>query len=296
MIPVVVVHGGAGRIAEANMADALAGVRRAAAAGSRALVDGDALTAVLAAVAVLEADPVFNAGYGACFTAAGRVEVDAGVMRGRDGATGAVAAVPELADASTVAAAVLADGRHCLLAGEGAVRFAEARGVGRFGRDAVWTAKAQARWDAARANATDTTGQADTVGAIAIDRDGSLAAACSTGGVLMKLPGRVGDSPIAGAGFYARDDLGAACATGVGEGILRRVGCYDALLRLRGGLPATAAAAAVCADVAALGEQYTCGIILLAPDGSIGVAHHSPHMSHAWIVGDGEIHSGLVAT
>lgn len=295
MTPVIVVHGGAGRIAAEHLDDALAGVRRAAAAGSRALVDGDAMAAVLAAVAVLEADPVFNAGYGACFTADGRVEVDAGVMRGRDGATGGVAAVPELADASAVAAAVLADGRHCLLAGDGAVRFAQARGVGRFGKAGVWTAKAQARYDAALRDAADNTGQADTVGAIAIDTSGSLAAACSTGGVLMKLPGRVGDSPIAGAGFYARDDLGAACATGVGEGILRRVGCYDALLRVRAGASATEAAAAVCADVAALGEQYTCGIILLAPDGSIGVAHRSPHMSHAWVVGDGEMHSGLVA-
>lgn len=295
MTPIVIVHGGAGLIAAEHLDDALAGVRRAAAAGSGALVDGDAMTAVLAAVAVLEADPVFNAGYGACFTADGRVEVDAGVMRGRDGAVGALAAVPELADASAVAAALLADGRHCMLAGEGAVRFAEQRGVGRFGKAGVWTAKAQARYEAAVRDAADSSGQADTVGAIAIDRHGSLAAACSTGGVLMKLPGRVGDSPIAGAGFYARDDLGAACATGVGEGILRRVGCYDALLKVRAGLSAKAAASAICDDVAGLGERYTCGIILLGADGSIGIAHRSPHMSHAWVIGDGEIHSGLVA-
>lgn len=295
MIPAILVHGGAGRIAAENLEAARAGVERAVAAGRRALQRGDVLDAVVAAVRVMEDDPVFNAGRGACLDADGIVSVDAGLMRGRDLAVGAIAAVPELGDAITVARAVLERSGHCLLAGDGAVRFARAHGVGRFGRDAVWTAKAQARWEAARAGIADANGQADTVGAIAIDAEGHVAAACSTGGVLLKTPGRVGDSPIPGAGYYAADGLGASCATGVGEAILRRVACYDALLRAKAGLSATAAAQAVCDAVVGADPSITCGLILVDAHGELGVAHRSAHMSHAWAQGDGPIHVGHVA-
>lgn len=297
MTPVIVVHGGAGRIAPENAQAAHAGVAQAVECGRRILLaGGDAVEAVVAAVRSMEDDPVFNAGRGACLNAAGIVEVDAGIMRGRDCAVGAIAAVPELADGIVVARAVLEHSPHCLLAADGAVAFARARGVGHFGRDAVWTAKAQARYDAARRGIDDATGQADTVGAIAIDADGHLAAACSTGGVLLKAPGRVGDSPVPGAGYFAADAMGASCATGVGEAILRRVACHDALVRMRAGLSAQAAALAVCSDVVALGEGFTCGLIVLDPRGVIGVAHRSPHMSHAWAVGTEPAHVALVAT
>jgi len=295
MTPVIVIHGGAGRIADENLDAARSGVARAAALGQGVLLaGGDALDAAVVAVRALEDDPVFNAGRGACLCADGHVEVDAGVMRGKDGAVGAVAAVRELADAVTVARAVLEHSPHCLLAAEGAVRFARERGIGRFGRDAVWTAKAQARYDAARRGQLDANGQADTVGAVAIDVHGHVASACSTGGVLLKTPGRVGDSPIAGAGFYATDALGASCATGVGEAILRRVAAYDVLIRMRGGTPPAIAAAEVCDAVVALGEGITCGLIVVDPRGAIGVAHRSAHMSHAWARGSEPVHAGWV--
>jgi L-asparaginase / beta-aspartyl-peptidase len=293
--PVILVHGGAGRIAAENLDAARAGVERAVAAGRRYLQAGDVVEAVVAAVRAMEDDPVFNAGRGACMNADGQVEVDAGLMRGRDLAIGAIAAVPELGDAITVARAVLDHSPHSLLAGQGAVRFARHRGVGNFGRDAVWTAKAQARWEAAVRGEDDASGQADTVGAIAIDASGHLAAACSTGGVLLKTPGRVGDSPIPGAGFYAADGLGASCATGVGEAILRRVACYDVLLRTRAGLPAMAAAQAVCDAVVDGDASVTCGLIVLDAQGRVGVAHRSAHMSHAWAIGDGATHVAVVA-
>ena len=189
MNPVIVVHGGAGFIAAENLEAARAGVAHAVECGRRVLVaGGDAIEAVVAAVRAMEDNAVFNAGHGACLSANGRVEVDAGIMRGRDAAVGAIAAVPELADGITVARAVLEHSPHCLLAAHGAVAFARSLGVGRFGREAVWTAKAQARYEAAMRGVDDPSGQADTVGAIAMDGLGHLAAACSTGGVRDNTP------------------------------------------------------------------------------------------------------------
>ncbi|MFO0636072.1 MAG: isoaspartyl peptidase/L-asparaginase [Nannocystaceae bacterium] len=218
----------------------------------------------------------------------GIVEVDAAVMRGDDLGFGGIAAVPELGDGVNLALEVLRDGRHCLLAGPGAVAFARARGVGRFGRDAVWTAKAQARWEAARRGA-DRHGQADTVGAVALDRLGGLAVACSTGGVLLKRPGRVGDSPRPGAGLYAVADRGAACATGTGEFILRKLACAELLQRTAAGTPIERGAWQVCDEVAALDAHATCGLIAIDPHGRIALAHRSDDMSCAWARGDGEV-------
>jgi L-asparaginase / beta-aspartyl-peptidase len=298
VVPTVVVHGGAGRVAPEHHAEALAGVQAAAEAGRAVLVAGGGCeAAVIAAVRMLEANEVFNAGRGACMTAAGTFEVDAGIMRSRDRASGAVAAVPDLADAILVAHAVLMDGRHCLLVGEGAVAFARARGVGTFGREGLWTPKAQARYAEALAGQSAVVGQADTVGAVAIDARGELCAGGSTGGVLLKRPGRVGDSPLVGSGFYAAPELGAACATGVGEAIMTHVACYAALQRVAEGLPPAAAAAALCAQVATQsigGVPATCGIILITPTGEVGVAHRSPHMSWAVARGEAPVQAGLV--
>jgi beta-aspartyl-peptidase (threonine type) len=296
--PVVVVHGGAGRIAPENMQEAQAGCVRAAEAGRDALRAGnDALAAAIAAVRVLEDDPAFNAGRGSCFDEAGNVVVDAGVMRGDDLACGAVAALPECGDAILVAHAVLEHSPHVLLAGEGARAFAEAHGVGMFGRDAVWTAKAQARWEAWRAGRTPNHGQADTVGAVVLDGQGRLAAACSTGGVLGKAFGRVGDSPIPGAGYYAAGSLGASCATGSGDAIMRKVACHEVLRRVAAGEDPERAALAVCCEVEALGGRrtglVTCGLILVDPSGRIGIAHRSTHMSHAYVRGDAAVVAAL---
>lgn len=308
IVPAVVVHGGAGRIAAAHHDEALAGVRAAAQAGRARLEAGeDGEAAVVAAVRVLEDTPVFNAGRGACMTAQGRFEVDAGIMRARDRAHGAIAAVPDLADPIVVAQAVMNTSRHCLLAGPGAVAFAQSQGVGHFGAEQLWTPKAQERFEAAVAGRSQVVGQADTVGAVAIDAQGALCVGGSTGGVLLKTPGRVGDSPLVGAGFYASPSLGAACATGVGEAIMTHVASYAALLRLAGGLAegepgdaaADAAADEICAQVAQerVGEvNATCGIILIGPAGQIGVAHRSPHMSWAIARGAEPVRAGLVRT
>ncbi len=297
VVPAVVVHGGAGRIAQEHHADALAGVEAAAEAGREALgATGSCVAAVVAAVRALEDAPAFNAGRGACMNEHGGYEVDASIMRSHDQASGAVAAVPDLADPIVLARAVMEHSRHCLLVGEGAVAFARARGVGRFGREHLWTPKAQARYDEGRAGRGGVIGQADTVGAVAIDARGALCVGSSTGGVLLKSAGRVGDTPLIGAGFYADPRLGAACATGVGEAIMTHVVSYEVLRRIAAAQPVAAAADAVCARVAETaieGGRATCGVILITPRGEIGVAHQSPHMSWAIARGEAAIEAGL---
>jgi beta-aspartyl-peptidase (threonine type) len=291
--PVVVVHGGAGRIAPEHALSAKAGVGAAVEAARAVLRSGgDAEAAVVAAVRVLEDDPTYNAGRGACMNELGEIELDAGIMRG-DGRSGAVAAVPDVGDAILLAQAVMHDGRHRILAGAGAVRFATAQGVGTFGRDRVWTPKAQARWENARRDAATAPGQADTVGAVVLDGAGLFCVGCSTGGVLLKRPGRVGDSPIVGAGYFASASLGAACATGMGEAILATVASYEVLRRIAEGAEARVAAADVCRETA--GSNATCGLILVTADGRPVVAHESDHMSWALAIGDAAIESGVQA-
>lgn len=283
--PLVLVHGGAGSVSPELHEAAVAGARLAAERGLACLLElgerEDAcVEAAIVAVRSLEDDPTFNAGRGACMTDAGEFELDAGVMRGRDRATGAVASVRDLADACVLARAVLERSRHSLLVGEGARRFGEKLGVGRFDRSLVHTEKAQLKYDRAKSGVMPADNRADTVGAIALDRRGGLCAVGSTGGVLLKLPGRVGDTPLIGSGFFADDRLGAALGTGVGEAIMGRVGCYELLLRAARGQGMQAAAESMCEEI----HRETgaaVGFIAVAPDGSVGVAHRSEHMSWA---------------
>jgi L-asparaginase / beta-aspartyl-peptidase len=290
--PIIVVHGGAGRVAR-DLTDAvLAGVKTAARAGQLVLADGgSAEDAAVAAVRVLEDDPTFNAGRGACMTAAGTFEMDAGIMRSIDMRSGAVGAVPAVRNAIDLARLVM-QGDHRLVVGPGAVTMAQAAGVGIFGHDEVWTEKAARRFARARAGAASRHGQADTVGAVALDRDGHMAAACSTGGVLLKAPGRVGDSPLCGAGFYAAPQLGASCATGLGEAILTHVASYEVLRRIQDGVEPDEAARSVCARVAD-GGAATCGLIVVMPDGRVAVEHASAHMSWAIARGDDLVEHGV---
>lgn len=207
------VHGGAGTWSEELRPLALEGIERALDAGMAAFAGGP-LEACLAAVRFLEDDPIFNAGIGASLNADGFVELDAGVMEGRDLRVGAVAAVRDIRHPVDLARAVLEDGRHVLLVAEGASRFADQAGVERADPKLFIVERRR------RQHEQWQRGEGDTVGAVAFE-DGHVAAAVSTGGYTGKLPGRVGDSPIAGAGFYADDERGAAVCTGRGEGFMR---------------------------------------------------------------------------
>ncbi|MEM9195045.1 MAG: isoaspartyl peptidase/L-asparaginase [Myxococcota bacterium] len=222
MTPIVVVHGGAGAVAPERRQLHVDGCVAAADAGRAVVVGaGTALDAAVAAVAALERNPCFNAGIGSSLTAEGHVEQDAAVMRGEDLAFGGVCAVQAFVHPIQIAAAVLREGRHCLYAGRGARRFAEAQGFRTATEHELITDRARDRLRAVLEGAAEEGWAGGTVGAVAMDADGRLAAATSTGGTVGKAPGRVGDSPLIGAGTYAEDGRGACSATGVGEAILR---------------------------------------------------------------------------
>ena len=248
--PLVVVHGGAGRVHPSLHAAVIEGTARACDEAWQVLASsGDAEAAATAAVRVMEDDVPFNAGHGACMNRLGAFETDAGIMRSRDGAIGAVAGVPELADPINLARWIMGRSEHALLCGPAAADLGRREGVGRFGRDHLWTQKAQDRYDAATAGRMDKDGLADTVGAVVLDAAGHLCAAGSTGGVLLKTPGRVGDTPIPGAGFYARARLGACVATGKGEAMLQDVFCLRLLEAIaREGRGPTEVAREVCGE------------------------------------------------
>jgi isoaspartyl peptidase/L-asparaginase-like protein (Ntn-hydrolase superfamily) len=212
---VIVVHGGAGNPADGMVRDEDAyheALAEALREGSGVLeTGGSALDGVQAAVCSLEDCPLFNAGRGSVLTTDGHVEMDAALMWGADLRAGAVAAVTRVRHPVVLARLVMEETRHLLLAGPGAERLAEAQGLELRDPDWFVTDSQRERWMAAKG----------TVGAVALDADGHLAAATSTGGLRGQLPGRVGDSPQIGAGTYADDATCAVSATGDGEIIVR---------------------------------------------------------------------------
>ena len=293
--PVLVVHGGSGRISAEHHTAAVAGTHAAAVAGQRILLDaGRCEDAAVVAVRVLEDDPAFNAGRGACMNRDGEFEHDAAIMRSRDLRSGAVAGIRAIRDPVLVARLVMEQTAHCLLVGAGAEALARAHGVGHFGRDEVWTAKAEAAHREVREGRGVADNRADTVGAVALDGDGNLCAAGSTGGILFKLPGRVGDTPLCGSGFYAHPVLGACCTTGVGEAILTHLLAHEAL-RAAAQQPGAAQRIAqqLCAEISARWSGAAIGLILVRPDGEVAIAHASEHMSWALARGDMPPESGL---
>lgn len=221
-LPALAIHGGAGDPpADRGPAD-LAGVRRAAEAAWAILTGGGgALDAVEAAVRLLEDDPAYNAGTGACLNVDGEVELDASIMDGANLGCGAVAVVRDVQNPVTLARRVMERSRHVLLAGAGASRFAREVGIPPHPGERLVTAAQRARWEARRAGVPVDVEPRGTVGAVARDTRGHLAAATSTGGVPMKLAGRVGDSAVIGAGTYADDTLGAVSCTGEGERMIQ---------------------------------------------------------------------------
>jgi beta-aspartyl-peptidase (threonine type) len=211
-VPALIVHGGAG--ADPGGREELRdGMRAAVVAGWRALAaGGTALDGVEAAVQSLEDHPRFNAGRGSALTSAGTVETDASIMEGDRLRNGAVAAVSGVRNPITLARRILEDGRHCFFAGPGATARAQALGVPLCDPAELVTEHQRRRLAAL---------QAGTVGAVALDRFGTIAAATSTGGTSGKLPGRVGDSALIGCGTYAESTLGGVSCTGDGEAIIR---------------------------------------------------------------------------
>jgi L-asparaginase / beta-aspartyl-peptidase len=277
----VLVHGGAGDLASDRVGDHVAGARAAARAAAALLrAGGSALDAVERAVVLLEDDPCFNAGTGACLNAEGLVSLDASVMEGCALRAGAVCALEPFLHPIAIARAVLEDGRHVLYASEGAARFAVAHGFSPVTSESMTTPAARARWTAARAGQASEGWAGGTVGAVARDARGTVAAATSTGGLVNKQVGRVGDSPIVGAGTYADDEGGACSATGAGEAIMRMVLAKTAVDALRAGVhPEEAARSVVRSMSARVGG--TGGVILVDRQGRLGLARNTPSMTWA---------------
>jgi beta-aspartyl-peptidase (threonine type) len=283
--PAIVVHGGAGDLDPAFTDEARAGCERAARAGLAVMAaGGGAVEAVWAAVRVLEDDPLFNAGIGSALTRDGTVECDAALMDGASVRIGAVASMVDAPEAISVARAVLEDGEHALLCGDGAWAFARERGFAPAPPGALVTERGRRRLEAERQRRTAGggagPGAGGTVGACAVDAGGHVAAATSTGGTTYKRPGRVGDTPLCGCGTYADDEGGAASATGVGEAIIRvtmtRV-CVDAM---RVGDGAAAAAWRAVEELRRV-TGGTAGIICCDRAGRVGAALSTATMSHA---------------
>jgi beta-aspartyl-peptidase (threonine type) len=265
--PVLVVHGGAGKIPESDLPALTAGCDRAARVGWQILANGgSALDAVQAAVEFLEDDPRFNAGTGAALNAEGGVQLDASIMDGATLAAGAVAAVNRLRNPIRLARRILDDGRHVLLVADGAHRFAESIGLPLCEPEALITEEQHRRAQTAMG----------TVGAVALDAQGRLAAATSTGGRRGSLPGRVGDSALIGCGTYA-DNYGAVSCTGIGEAIIRVGLARTAVDRLRSGVAPGQAAKSAIASLAKL-TRAEAGLIMVGRDGRVGQAHNAVHM------------------
>jgi len=280
----IIVHGGAGTISAVRHARARAGCHAAALAGWAVLRSGgSALDAVQRAVIVLEDDPHFNAGTGATLTSDGRVELDAGIMDGYTLDAGAVAGVERIKNPIMLARRVLAS-PHVLLVGSGAVLFAQEEGIPLCDPEELITAWQRERWrNGYRDPEADNPIMAHgTVGAVAIDCEGHLAAATSTGGMPNKHPGRVGDSPLIGCGFYAEDGLGAASSTGHGEYFMRTLLAKRAVDLLADGRSAQEAATAAI-DFLARRVGGDGGIILVDRSGKVGYAHNTPNLAYAFI-------------
>lgn len=273
-VPTLIVHGGAGADPVEGRAELQAGVRAAVLAGWRVLAqDGSALDAVEAAVRVLEDHPRFNAGHGSVLTSEGHVEMDASIMEGNRLGCGAVAAVNRVANPISLARRVMDDGRHVLLVAEGAHAFARQAGLPECDPAALVTERQRARLTAHGRG---------TVGAVALDRQGTVAAATSTGGMVGKRPGRVGDSALIGCGTYADSTLGGVSCTGSGEAIIRVVLARRALEYLKeADDPDYAAKVAV--DLLVEEGRGEGGLILVDWRGRVGYAHSTPLMPVAWM-------------
>lgn len=292
-IPALIVHGGAGDIPAIEHPDYLAGCRVAFETGWRLLQRGQsALDAVEAAVREMEDNPAFDAGVGSVLNAEGEIELDAMIMNGQNLRLGAVGAVRGIANPVTLARRIMEDTAHNILVADGARQYAARIGLTLCSQSELTVPREVARYHEQRAamqkkRKLSLAGH-DTVGAVAVDQFGNVAAATSTGGIAFKLPGRVGDSPLVGSGAYADNLTGGASATGHGEAIMRVLLSKTASDAIGTGMDAQAAALHSI-DVLAQRVEGEGGIIVIDRHGNVGFAHNSPHMAVAWRTPDGEI-------
>lgn len=313
LVPAIVVHGGAGPWSTEGdrLPTAVDACRAAAVAGQAVLIEGgSALDAVEAAVHVLEDCPVLDAGIGSYLNREGQVQMDALIMDGRDLDFGAVAAVGRMLHPISLARKVMEDSPHALLAGTGAEAFADDISFPRCENEDLIpkAASAAASAESASANSNDETNVdpaknrelnpvaghdslGDTVGAVALDREGNLAAATSTGGTKNKLPGRVGDSPLIGAGGYADNASAAVSSTGEGEALMKLVIAKRVCDLVREGASASESCAVALEELDhRLGKDG--GLIALDAQGGAAFLHNTGAMPYAFVRGAEDVQSG----
>ncbi len=292
----IIVHGGAGTIKkEERVPKVIKGVREAVMAGWHEFRRGSALDAVEEAVKSLEDNPIFNAGTGSVLTLDGRVEMDAALMCGKNLEAGAVAGIWGVKNPISVARSVMEKTDHVLLGGEGALKFARIMGFEEYDPT---TEERRKQWEELRKNLIER-GEAgrwkklnrlikeypevlrSTVGAVAFDGE-EVVAGTSTGGVFLKMFGRIGDTPIIGAGTYA-DEFAGASATGIGEVMMRLVLAKRAADFVRLGLDAQRASEAVIGLATRYFGENVAGIIMVDREGNVGFAKNTKHMSVAYM-------------
>ncbi len=292
--PALIVHGGAWDIPDDEVEAHVRGCTAAREAGWQVLMQGGtALEAAEAAVRVLEDDPTFDSGIGSVLNADGVVEMDAAIMDGQTLRSGGIAAVRRVAAPITLARRVL-ESHVILLVGEGAERFAQTAGVPLADPSLFVVEREQQRWERIRHQDYSKSESAfsgktpgDTVGAVALDQYGNIAAATSTGGTPNKLPGRVGDSPLIGAGLYADNQTGGCSCTGWGEAIIKVLLAKTATDLIGPGQPPMDAAARAITVLEQRVGGYG-GCILLDAQGRVGFAFNTPRMAYAYRTAQGD--------
>jgi L-asparaginase / beta-aspartyl-peptidase len=284
--PVLLIHGGAWSIPDEMVQAHLDGVHNAVTEGWKVLErGGSAIDAIETAVVCMEEDDTFDAGRGSFLTSDGRVQLDALMMDGKTLRSGGVGCVEHIRNPIRAARKVLDESPHVYLVADGAEKFANEHGIELCSnQDLILPREVerlqQAKEQAAAGAPAEFFAEHDTVGAVALDKEGNLAAATSTGGTINKTPGRVGDSSLIGCGCYADNESGAVSTTGWGEPIMKLVLGKWAVDRVQEGIsPDRAAAMAIQKLEARLNGHG--GIILLDAQGRYGIAHNTPRMAWA---------------
>jgi beta-aspartyl-peptidase (threonine type) len=287
MKPSLIIHGGAWAIPKEAAAACKEGCRRALEAGWAVLHKGGAaVDAVEAAIVVLEDDPVFDAGTGAHLNRDGRVELDAIIMDGATLQAGAVAVLQRIKNPILLARRLLELREHMMLVGEGAERFAAEQGIALCDPASLIVPREQAAWEGCHTGPhTDANHihQGGTVGAVAIDQSGHMAAGTSTGGTCCKRPGRVGDSPLIGCGCYADQEAGGVSCTGWGEAIMKIVMAKAAVDQLHAPGANAQNVADACVHLLATRTGGTGGLILLDREGNPAAASNTPGMAYGYV-------------
>ncbi len=284
----LIVHGGAWDIPEELIEDHKLGCRAALLQGWAVLQGGGhALDAVETAIRSMEDNPVLNAGTGCVLNAEGRAQLDASIMEGAELKAGAVAAVETIKNPISLARLVL-DSENVLLVADGAVQFARAAGMEECGNESLVVDRERRLWEAWRGENAPGPGVAshaprgDTVGAVALDSQGNIAAGDSTGGRPFKHPGRVGDSPLVGCGIYADNQGGGVACTGWGEGITRVVMAKTAVDLLRGGRVVHEAASRAVEMLRARVDGRG-GLIMVDLHGNVSYAYNTGALARAYL-------------